>query len=431
MNAATGQALYERNADEGFIPASNRKLFTGALALDQLGSDFHFRTFLYHTGNVGAEGSLNGSLVIIPAGDPTFSRELYSSTSSDWVYRDWAEKVSESGIKSVEGDLLIDCSSWDLNDLSPRGWAERVLQDSYAPQTSPLTLNSNLITVIVNPTEQGAPGKISFAPPATGYPVLNQTTTGKKGRVSIRRTPSGIVASGTVTKAGQGGQIPCDNPTLFAAANFRHHLREKGIHIKGAVRIVGARAQLPGWNNDNLIAVVESPPLLDIVKHMMKKSDNHMAEQLYVAISAHKLQRGSYSASRQLEDDLLRRAGIDPRGVQAFDGSGLSEANRVTPSQVCSLLNYMMTHPEAQNYYASMAIGGVDGTLRNRMNSSKLKARVHAKTGTINKVSTLSGYFRLSEQQMLTFSFLVNNIRGGSVRGSQDRIISIMSSLVL
>ncbi|MGI8906052.1 MAG: D-alanyl-D-alanine carboxypeptidase/D-alanyl-D-alanine endopeptidase [Candidatus Sumerlaeaceae bacterium] len=427
----TGQTIFEYNPDAAFIPASNRKLFTGALALDQLGPDFRFRSYLYRTGEVDSGGTLNGNLVLKPSGDPTFSKTMYNSANSDWVFRDWAKKVSDAGIKYVRGDLLIDCSDWDMGDLYPQGWPARVMQDNYAPQTSPLTLNENLMTVIVNPGEKGKSGVITFSPPAPGYPVINQTVTGAKGGVSVRRPIGGgaIAVSGGANKAGQGAELPCDNPTLFAAANFRHHLKLLNIGVQGSVRIISAKNMVPGWNDSTLLAAVESPPLSEIVRHMMKRSDNHMAEQVYVAVSAHKLGRGGYRASRKLEDNLLQRAGIRPADVQAFDGCGLSEANKVSPNQTCKLLTFMLTHPSAQHFFDSMAISGRDGTLRGRMNSERLRERVHAKTGTINGVKCLSGYLLVDPQHTLAFSFLVNKARGGSPSGTQDRLCSVLAGL--
>lgn len=428
--AETGQTLFESNADEGLIPASNRKIFTGALALDQLGPDFKFRTYLYKTGNVDAQGTLNGNLVIVPSGDPTFSKEMYKASSGDWVYKDWAKKVQEAGIKNITGDLLVDCSAWDMNDLTPKGWADRVLNDSYAPQTSPLTINENITNIFVTPTESGQPASVSFSPPATGYPVNNNTVSGKPGSpVAKRVVNTHIDLRGGVSSKKTIWSFPIDRPTLYAAANFRHHLMENQIPIQGSVRIITSKGVLPGPNQQNMIALVESPPLIDIIDRMMKQSDNHMAEQIYVAISSAKMGMGSYTNSWRLETDLLTRAQINPAGVYCYDGSGLSESNRVTPTDVCKLLSYMLRHPYAQQYYDCMAISGRDGTLRNRMGG--IAGRVHAKTGTINSVKALSGYIKLASDKTVSFSFLVNRIKGSSPSSTQDRLCSVIASLVL
>lgn len=428
--AETGQTLFESSANEGFIPASNRKLFTGALALDQLGPDYKFRTYLYKTGNVDAQGTLNGNLVIVPSGDPTFSNEMYKASSGDWVFKDWAKKVQEAGIKNITGDLLIDCSAWDMNDLTPKGWAPRVLNDSYAPQTSPLTINENITNIFLTPTKDGQPAEVSFSPPATGYPTANSTVSGKPGSpVAKRVVNTQIELRGGVQSKKTIWSFPIDRPTLYAAANFRHHLNESEIPIQGSVRIITSAGVLPGPTQQNTIAMVESPKLIDIVDHMMKTSDNHMAEQIYVAISSAKLGKGSYTNSWRLEADLLTRAQINPAAVHCYDGSGLSESNRVTPTDVCKLLSFMLRHPFAQQYYDCMAISGRDGTLRNRMGG--IAGRVHAKTGTINGVKALSGYVKLGSDKTVSFSFLVNRIKGSSPSSTQDRLCTAIAALVL
>ncbi len=428
--AETGETLFESKSDEGFIPASNRKLFTGALALDQLGPDYTFRTYLYHTGTVDANGTLNGNLVIIPSGDPTFSKTLYKASHPDWVFRDWADKVKAAGIKYIKGDLLVDCSGWDMNDMTPYGWPSRVINDSYAPQTSPLTINENLTNIVLTPGDSGQPASVSFIPSATGYPTVNKTESGKKGSpIAKRIVNSHIELRGGVSAKRTIWSFPIDRPTLYAAANFRHHLMENEVPIEGSVRLHTLAGVLPAANSTNTIAMVQSPPLIEIVDYMMKRSDNHMAEQLYVAISNAKLGRGSYGNSRRLEADLLTRAGVDVRNIHCYDGSGLSEANRVSPTDVCKLLTFMRGHRFAQQYYDSMAVSGREGTLRSRMGS--ISGRVHAKTGTINGVKTLSGYLTLSSDKTLSFSFLVNEIKGGSVSGVQDRLCTTLAMLVL
>lgn len=428
--ADTGQPLFSLNADEGFIPASNRKNFTAALALDQLGPDYVFRTYLYKTGNTDAAGTLNGNLVIVPSGDPTFNTRMFKAGSSDWVFRDWATKVKEAGVKNITGDLLIDCSQWDMADLTPRGWPQRVMNDSYAPETSPLTINENLTNIILTPGGSGGQANVSFAPPATGYPVLNKTTSGKQGGPIAKRVGSShIEVRGNVSEKKTIWSIPIDRPTLYAAANFRHHLLQAGIPIQGSVRIITAAKSLPGPSAQNTIAMVQSPPLIEIINMMMKTSNNHLAEQIYVSVSNARLGKGSYTNSLRLEQDLLRRAGIDPARVQAMDGSGLSEGNRVAPADMTKLLTFMSKHVYAQQYYDCMAISGKDGTLRNRM--STIAGRVHAKTGTINNVKTLSGYIALSQGNVLSFSFLVNKTGGSSPSSLQDSLCRALARLEL
>lgn len=434
IDVTSGEILYQRNAQQKFIPASNRKLFTGALALDQLGPDFTYRTYVYRTGPVDANGVLHGNLVILPQGDPTFNNELFREAHlpPDWIFRDWVDKVRAAGIRSVSGELIVDCSDWDLNDLEPKGWPTRIMQDYYAPQTSPLTLNENLLQMIARPSAAGEPAIIEFAPPAEGYPIINRTITGNKTALSVRRLKDGgIEVSGTIAAGSKPRPlptIPCDNPALYAAAVFRSHLHRAGIPISGNLRLSTRRDTLPKLTTDNVLAVYISPPMAQIVTRMMKHSNNHFAEQIYVSLSAVKLRKGSYSASKQLEGEFLTRLGIERGSVHGEDGSGLSELNGVTPEAVCRLLLGMARHPAAQAFYDSLAVGGLDGTLRGRMKSETTMARVHAKTGYIRNVVCLSGYADSLSGRRYAFSFLVNDVRTGPsvIKEVQDRICELL-----
>jgi D-alanyl-D-alanine carboxypeptidase/D-alanyl-D-alanine-endopeptidase (penicillin-binding protein 4) len=436
----TGQPVFALNAGQRFIPASNRKLFTGALALDQLGPDFTYRTYLYHTGSVAPDGTLTGNLVIRPQGDPTFSNRLVrdAKVPADWIYRDWVAKAQAANIKAVTGELIVDCSDWDLGDLHPKGWSANIMQDDYAPQTSPLTLNDNLLQMIAKPGSSGSPAIIEFNPAARGFPVLNSSVTKPgKSSLSVRRNREGrIEVSGRISPDASSivlGEIPCDNPTLYAAAVFRQHLHQAGIMVQGNLRVLSRKNALPPPTTENVIAVYISPPMVEVVRTMMKHSNNHFAEQIYVSVSAIKKGAGGYRASKTIENEFLQRAGIDPATVNFEDGSGLSRMNMVSPDAVCALLKHMSTHPASQQFFDSLAIGGQDGTLRGRLRSENTIARVHAKTGFINSVICLSGYLDSKLQKKLIFSFLVNDIKTSTnvIKSAQDRLCELLTLLVL
>ena len=278
---------------------------------------------------------------------------------------------------------------------------------------------------------------IEYSPPADGYRVLNKTVTGSgkgKGGVSVRLNQSGqIEVSGSLSSGQRSDSIPCDNPTLFAAAVFRHYLAQAGIPVRGAIRLVSRKGVLPQPTSDSIVAVYISPPMAEVVKTMMKRSNNHFAEQVFASVSAIKTGNGSYRASRAVGDQLLRQAGINPRDVQFEDGSGLSRSNAVTPRQMCQLLQYMSTHRHANAFIDSLPVAGQDGTLRGRMGHGNASHKVLAKTGYINNVVCLSGYLMLNSNQTLLFSFLVNDVKMSTdaVKSTQDKLCDLLSRLNL
>jgi serine-type D-Ala-D-Ala carboxypeptidase/endopeptidase (penicillin-binding protein 4) len=345
--------------------------------------------------------------------------------------------VKGQGITTVQGSLIVDCSEWDMNDLTPAGWAANVRQDYYAPQTSPLTINENLFEIKVRPgPAAGQKPIIEFNPPAEGYPILNNATTGEGGGLSVRKNDRGLIEiNGSIgLKAGvKSYGMPCDRPALYAACVFRSHLHKAGVRITGDLRMAVDKRSIPPPTAENTIAMYPSPPMSDMVKTMMKHSNNHFAEQLYVAVSAVKKGKGGYRNSLALENDLLSRAGVNPSEIHVFDGCGLSRMNKVEPHQVTSLLDYMMRHQHAQAFFDSMAISGKDGTLRGRLQGNGTREKVYAKTGFINGVSCLSGYFLLQPQKTIIFSFLVNDVPGstGGIKSTQDRLLTLLSMLTI
>jgi D-alanyl-D-alanine carboxypeptidase/D-alanyl-D-alanine-endopeptidase (penicillin-binding protein 4) len=167
----------------------------------------------------------------------------------------------------------------------------------------------------------------------------------------------------------------------------------------------------------------------EMVRHMMKRSDNHFAEQLYVAVSHARMGRGGYSESQKIEGEFLRRIGMPLSGFRGEDGSGLSELNRITAREMVHVLEAMLGHPAGRAFVDSMAISGRDGTLRSRMRDSVAMDRVRAKTGFISGVSCLSGYMTVQEfRQPLVFAMLFNQLNGGpgGARATQDRICEMV-----
>jgi len=161
---------------------------------------------------------------------------------------------------------------------------------------------------------------------------------------------------------------------------------------------------------------------------MMKHSNNHFAEQIFVSLPAVKMGQGGYSGAKRLEGEFLNRLGIDRNSIRGEDGSGLSELNAVSPEAVTRLLVGMAQHPAAAHFYDSLAVGGKDGTLQGRMKSEATLARVHAKTGYIRNVVCLSGYADSHKGNRYAFSFLVNNVRTGpsTIKEIQDRLCELL-----
>src|SRR5207253_3238779 len=126
-DAKTGETLYQQNADRYFLPASNMKLFTTALALAKLGPDYRFHTTL-ETRACISNGVLTGDLALVGRGDPNLSNRKFPYVLQEEfdgppekVLAELADGVARKGIKEISGDVIGD-DSYFPRERYPSGW---------------------------------------------------------------------------------------------------------------------------------------------------------------------------------------------------------------------------------------------------------------------------------------------------------------------
>lgn len=164
-------------------------------------------------------------------------------------------------------------------------------------------------------------------------------------------------------------------------------------------------------------------PLQEMIRRMMKSSDNYYAESMLLNLcDLRDEQTWTYEGCKQKVRDMVKEAGCLPGEYAIVDGSGLSHSNKSTPVALTSILKYAYHNKDIfEPLYESLPIAGVDGTIGSRMRGSKAYNNVRAKTGTVSGVSTLSGYVTASNGHFLAFSILVNSVSSSSVgRHLQD-----------
>lgn len=158
---------------------------------------------------------------------------------------------------------------------------------------------------------------------------------------------------------------------------------------------------------------------------MMKESDNTMAEAIFYQLAA---QNGQPRAGRKQAQthyySFYRALGLDPSHYQVADGSGLSLYNYATPELLGKALRYAFMHNDIYRHLLpTLPVAAHDGTLRKRMHQSKAAFNVHAKTGTVEGVSTLSGYCIAANGSTLCFAIMNQGVRHTSTgRNFQDRV---------
>jgi serine-type D-Ala-D-Ala carboxypeptidase/endopeptidase (penicillin-binding protein 4) len=424
LDAESGATLYEKNANDYFLPASNMKLLTTALALDTLGPEYRFRTTVETNGTLAPDGKLSGDLILVGRGDPNLSnRKFPYDTKEEFdgppekALAELADAIAARGVKEIAGDVAGD-DSYFPRERYPDGWEIDDMVWEYGAAISAIVVDDNTVTLTLTPGEKAGGGVMAVVEPATReFVVKNEVTTiGAKEKPDLRltRDPGGdtVVVSG-VMPAGSAPRklvLAIQEPALHAANLLAQLLKDRGIKVDGGVR--AQHGPDPGDATRTVLAEHLSIPLKDSVKLVNKISQNLHTEVLLRAAAR---QQGRWATPEDLQkfpEAFYAKAGIPEGDVIQTDGSGLSRHDLVTPRAFVALLAYAQKQPWFPAYLASLPVAGADGTLNERMKEPPLLGKIHAKTGSVTHVRTLSGYAETPGGRKLIFSFLSNN-QGG------------------
>ncbi len=445
----THEPIYQLNADKFFVPGSTTKLLTEGTILELLGADHRFRTRVYRTGPVQRDGTLDGDLVLVAAGDPDLSNRVQPDGSLAFenedhsyggspdtravpgdplqVLRELAHQVGQHGIRAVRGSVIVDAS------LFPEG--DRELGTGVV--ISPIVVNDNVVDVTVAPGKTtGDPVTLNVSPQTPYVQFVNRATTSVADSsptinwASDSTAPDGshvVVVTGTVP-AGKPGILfswPVDEPTRFAEVSFAQALGAEGVRANAIAP--GGRVDIAtlarGYADSMVVAEHVSPPLSEEVKVTLKVSQNlhaSMGPFLLGALVAHE---GTAKAGFAQERRFLKQAGLDLSGASQSDGAGGSA--HFTPDFVVRFLAYMATQKDFPVYYGALPVLGRDGTLWNIQVGTPAAGHVHAKTGTYDRDDLLNdmmmvdgkglaGYMTTADGRRLAFAVYANNVAAGT-----------------
>jgi len=442
VSLRSGRVWIETNAALRMVPASNTKLITAALALDRLGPTHRRTTSLRIASAPDASGRLPGPLRLVGGGDPTLAPR-YHGGSWEQVWKPLVDAVKQAGIRRVDGGLLCDEGRFRGPPYGS-GWAWEDLAEGYGAAVSALSAGDNVATLVVTPGGSvGAPAKVRLDPFPDLLPVQAAVTTAPSGSppsLQLLRLPgsSQLQVRGRVPLGGErvleNASVPA--PAVWAGRLFQQALRDAGIEVAGSPLLLTAedRPRLqPAESSWREIASMASPPVGDLVREMMKPSQNLHAQLLLLAVGEAASEATTTEAAGLARvPELLKSAGIEPGDVFLEEGSGLSRKNLVTPRALVRLLAHMRRHPASAVWMASLPVGGVDGTLRHRFTEPPTKGNVRAKTGTLQHVQALSGYVTNAAGEPLVFSILANGAlaskSGASPRATLDALVADLAA---
>jgi D-alanyl-D-alanine carboxypeptidase/D-alanyl-D-alanine-endopeptidase (penicillin-binding protein 4) len=453
-DAETGETLFEQNSEKYFVPASNLKLFSTALALATLGPDYRFHTTLESHGTIAPDGTLSADLVLVGRGDPNLSNRKFPfelkeefDGPPERLLAELADALVAKGVKSISGDIVGN-DSYFPRERYPSGWEIDDMVWQYGAAVSAIVVDDNTVTLTLTTGQSaGDPVQAELAPATPDFLVENRVATsepGVKSDLSLSREPAGhsVIVEGTLPAKSVPRKLvlAIQEPALHAAAILKRLLEQRGVAVNGVARAEHQR--LPSAVDPVVLAEHVSVPLSDAIKLVNKISQNlHSEVLLRTAAREACLRAFPGAASLQCFDlkpdaiftefcnPLYAQMGIPIDDVIQTDGSGLSRRDLVTPRAIVALLQYARKQPWFAPYYASLPVAGVDGTLEDRLKNSDAAGRIHAKTGSLEHVRTRSGYAETPNGRKLIFSFLGNN-QGGKNHEAIDALDGLSLAMI-
>jgi D-alanyl-D-alanine carboxypeptidase/D-alanyl-D-alanine-endopeptidase (penicillin-binding protein 4) len=441
LDAENGETLYEQNADRYFVPASNMKLFTTALALAKLGPDYRFHTTLETRGTISEEGVLTGDVVLVGRGDPNLSNRKFPyelkeefDGPPEKALAQLADALAAKGVKEISGDVVGD-DSYFPRERYPNGWEIDDMVWEFGAAISSIVVDDNTVTLTLTPGEiAGNPVQTALTPATPDFTVENDVVTSAadvKSDLTLTREPGAnlVVVKGTMPARSTPRKLllAVEEPAQHAAAILKRMFEERGIKVGGAARAQHDSSTDRG--EPTVLAEHVSVPLGDSVKLVNKISQNLHTEVLLRTAARQSGVWNTPDDLMKIPADFYAAAGITAGDVIQTDGSGLSRHDLITPRAVAALLGFAQNQPWFTVYYGSLPVAGVDGTLEDRMKNTSAVGRIHAKTGSVEHVRTLSGFAETPSGRRLIFSFLSNN-QGGRSHEAADALTGLCVAML-
>lgn len=441
----TGRTLFEHHADRLMSPASNSKLYTGALALEVLGPEYRIVTPIFGTAKLDANGLLRGDLIVSGRGDPSWKSPLRREDFWD-IFDPFLATLEKAGVRAITGDVIADATYFQ-SQPNGAGWTADDLNDDYGAEISAITLEDNYAELRIAPGKAaGQPCVVSLIQPLTDLKLDNRMLTGAAGtekQIVTRR----IFGETTVHVFGrmpmgaeeQVMEVTVPKPAGWFARALKAALIRRGI-------VVGGTARSLRWPEPTAVKAgairlgeVISPSMRELVTGFMKPSQNLETDLIFGHIGESKRQANTpaWRSSEELAVPVLRSFLRDHKlpadDVRFEEGSGLSRNNLTSANATVALLTFMATHPAGEAFKASLPIAGVDGTLKRRMQGTPAEGNVRAKTGSLRYANSLSGYVTSAAGEKLVFSLMLNRNAqqpaGRNVREELDDIAVMLAGL--
>ena len=438
-----GTTIIDIDAEDMLVPASNMKLISTGAALHALGGDYRYRTGIGYEGNI-IEGVLIGDIYIIGGGDPTIASKDSIAAPVEHTFALWERMLRDAGINEVVGRVIGTSGDFFTGMSEEPSWMWSDIGTYYGAGVTGLMFYENMQSFNVSSGAQpGDPVSISPSYPQTPWMEFRyDCTTGKAGtgdQLYMYTSDLAPVAEvrGTFAVDRKPKRVDCSNkfPELTCAHYFAQWLDAHGITCSQGAADTRLRA-VTEPDSLTIIGHTSSPSLRRIAYETNHDSNNLYAETLLKTLGKELRNEGCYDSSYVAIKNVLKEIGVDcSRGFRIQDGSGLSRQNFVSPDFFCRYLEAMMCSPCFEDFVESLPSPGGNGTLASNMKNypEEMKARIKAKSGSMNGVRCYSGYIIPREgckEDTIIFSIMVNNCTEPTwkVRPLLDKIMAALAA---
>lgn len=400
VDLTTGKKVAEYNSTKVVTPASIMKVVTSAAAYETLGANTTLETKLVYTGKIDGNGILEGDIYILGGGDPTLGSDGIRVEQTKFM-KEWIEKIKASGIKQVKGEIIVIDNLFGYTGVEEK-WLWEDFGTSYAPGTYGISVFDNLYTLYLS-SDSKKVKVLRTEPKIDGLKFENRLKISPNGRrdFSIKGLPfeNKRVLNGefpaNVEKYSTKSDIP--NPGLFLGEYLKKSLKEAGIKVEGEVKTSRVTNKKP--TNFKTLAVTKSVTIEEMIRVLLKRSDNHYTEHLYQLM---KLQGVDVA-------EFWKGKGIDTGALVMYDGSGLSRGDYISADILTQILTYMYTN--YPDFIKLFPRGGYDGTVSDFLGPKVFNGEARIKSGSMSGIQSYTGYL-IKGDKKYGFTIVVNHWNG-------------------
>jgi serine-type D-Ala-D-Ala carboxypeptidase/endopeptidase (penicillin-binding protein 4) len=421
INLENNATIATHNSNVALPPASTVKLFSTATAFEILGPQYQPKTRIYQQGELTKEGVLHGDIVIRGGGDPTLGSRFFNEDGKETEFMvKWADSLHKIGIRIILGNIITDGSEFGYN-AAPDGWTWSDMGNYYGAGPSGIPIYDNMLKYYFKTS--GTAGVVSelthTVPEVENFTFYNYIQSSKRSGDNsyIYGAPYSKDRFGTGTLPINRnvfmvkGSLP--DPEKQFALELLKILQDKGIQVKGKAFGQRERTEKINYTKSKLLITHYGPSLQEISKLTNMKSINFFAEQILCLLGYEEKGDGSTETSISTLENFWTSK-INLSGCHVTDGSGLSRSNAVSAAHFCELLRYMSQSKTAKAFYETLPVSGESGTLSGICKNQVAQGRIHAKSGTINRIKAYAGYVESKSGKKIAFAIIINNFNCSS-----------------